>query len=197
MKKTAAVFVFGLCLIATVPAHAGKISSVYTTYDITKCKRIAPPAEEFSGGFLCKGFKGNSIYWAEGDLRAGVGFGKSPDTHCSVQQSFGGFNSVDSKVEWRLDGGTPYAAIQRWRVSYDPENSEKIKTWLVVNHLEKAESCMAALIEGSLPDANEKARAAADGLSRTFSCKTDVAKITSVEPTTADQLISVSPCVGE
>ena len=56
---------------------------------------------------------------------------------------------------------------------------------------------MAALIEGSLPGANEKARAAADGPSRTFSCKADVAKIASVVPTTADQLISVSPCVGE
>ena len=195
MKKIACLI--GLCLVASCPAHAGQVSSVYTTYDITKCKRITPPAEEFSGGFLCKGFKDNKVYWAEGDLRAGVGFGKSPDGHCSVQQSFGGFNSVDSKVEWRLDGGKPFATIQRWRVSYDPENADKIKTWLVVNRLEQNESCIAALVEGALPAANEKARAAADGLARSFNCEQDEAKVISAAPTAANDIMSGSPCAPD
>jgi hypothetical protein len=195
MKKIAALF--GLCVVLSCPASAGKVSSAYTTYDIGKCKRITPPAEEFSGGYLCKGYKGNNIYWAEGDLRAGVGFGKEPDTFCSVQQTFGGFNSVDSRVEWRLDNGKPFATIQRWRVSYDPEDAEKIKTWLAVNRLEPGNSCMVAIVEGSLPKANEKARETADALARTFNCKTDTTKIISAEPMAADQLISVTPCVGE
>jgi hypothetical protein len=36
---------------------------------------------------------------------------------CSAQQTFGHFNSITPTVEWRLDNGKPYAAIQRWHVS--------------------------------------------------------------------------------
>ena len=194
MKNFAPLFF--LVVLISVPATAGKITSAYTIYDLGKCQRISDPSEEFSGGYICKGFKGNSIYWAEGDLRAGLGFGKKPATYCSVRQTFGGFNTVDSTVEWRLDGGKPFATIQRWRVSFDPGNAEKIKTWLVVTRLESSNSCIVAAIEGSLPKSNEKARAAADGFARTFNCSTQQAKVISKAPIAVDQLISATPCVS-
>jgi hypothetical protein len=81
------------------------------------------PAEEFSSGHLRNCCKGNDIYWADGELRAGIDYGRRPDIHCSTQETFGGFNSDDAKIEWQ----TAFATIQRWRVSYHPENSERIK----------------------------------------------------------------------
>jgi hypothetical protein len=194
MEKT---IPFLLALLWPLTAAAGDITSAYTTYDIDKCKRIAEPSEEFSGGYLCKGLKGNDIYWAEGDLRAGVGFGRQPQNHCSVQQTFAGFNAVDSTVEWRLENGRPFATIQRWNVSYDPDNAEKTRSWLAVTRLEKNDSCWVALVEGALPDANQKARNLADQTARSFNCEQDDAKVVSVKPTTANDIMSGSPCAPD
>lgn len=99
-------------------------------YVIRHCKILAlffAPGEEFSGGYLRKCCKGNDTYSADGELRAGIDYGRRPDTHCSTQETLGGFNSVDAKIEWRLEDGGAFATIQRWRASYDPENSERIK----------------------------------------------------------------------
>jgi hypothetical protein len=185
-----------VCLWPTL-GFAGEISSAYTTYNLDKCKRISAAEEQSSGEYICKGYHGNDIYWAEGDLRTSIAYGKNPKNHCSVRQGFAGFNSVDSTVEWRLENGKPFAAIQRWRVSYDPDDAEKVKTWLAVTRLEKGNSCRVALIEGAVPNANEKAREAADKLSRTFNCKTDKAKVFNVAPSTYDPLEVSSPCPTE
>jgi hypothetical protein len=178
-------------LAVSAPAFAAN-TSVYTSFNIDKCPVLDPPntTEEWGGSSLCKGYNGNKIYFAEGDLRAFIAIGKNPKGHCSATQTFGGFNTVFPKIEWRLSRGKPIATIQRWNVSYDPENSEKIKSWLVVTKLEADNSCHMAYVEGAYPNANAKARELADTMSAGFSCKGGVVKVVAKSPTDASSLAS-------
>jgi hypothetical protein len=168
MKKFAAL----LTLLVIPSAAFAANTSVYTKYNLDKCPKldVGNTEEGDSGSWLCKGYGNLKIYFAEGDLRDMVAFGKSPKDHCAAHQTFSGFNSVKSTIEWRLNKGKPIAAIQRWTVSYDPEDSAKTKTWLVVTRIESGNSCHMAVIEGALPNANIKAREIADSLAEKFEC---------------------------
>ena len=160
-----------LFLIAPSLALAAN-TSVYTKFDIAKCPRLdVGNADEGEGGsWLCKGYGNLKIYFAEGDLRQFVAFGKSPKKTCAAEQTFSGFNSANTTIEWRLKNGKPIAAIQRWTVSYDPEDSAKTKTWLVVTRIEPSNSCRMAVVEGAFPNANVKAREIADQSGEKFEC---------------------------
>jgi hypothetical protein len=188
-----------LALVSLAPAlaQAGEIASVYTKFDPRTCKEISAPSpgEEWGGASLCKGYGGLQVYFGSGDLRDMLAYGKKPQKHCAATQTFGPFNSAQATIEWRLDGGKPFAVIQRWTVS-DPEDSEKTKSWLAVTHLEAGNSCRAAVVEGAMPKANELARQAADD-SRGFNCATDEARIISHDPSNGEGTTSNSPCSSE
>jgi hypothetical protein len=168
MKRLLVIISF---LFAPSLAVAGN-TSVYTKYELDKCPRldVGNADEGDSGSWLCKGYGNLKIYFAEGDLRDYLAFGKTPKDHCAARQTFSGFNSVNSTVEWRLSKGKPIAAIQRWTESYDPEDSAKTKTWLVVTRIESNNSCHMAVVEGAFPNANVKAREIADTLAEKFVC---------------------------
>ena len=180
-----------LIIAATHPAFAAN-TSVYTTYNIDKCPKLdaGNTDQGDSGSWLCKGYAGLNVYFAEGDLRSFLAFGKSPKNHCATHETFSGFNSVNATVEWRLVNGKPIATIQRWQVSYDPEDSSKIKSWLVVTKLEANNSCHMALIEGAYPDANVKARELADQMAPTFTCKKGEEKILALQKTLVSDVAS-------
>ena len=169
--------VFALLLFVS-PAHAAN-TSIYTDFDLKKCKQLTPATSgdegEGSGIVECKGFKNYPITFAEGDLRSFMAFGEDGQNHCSFHQTFSGFNSIGSKIEWRLNDGKAIATIFRWSVSYDPEDSVKQKSWLVVTKLGQDESCQMGFVEGGVPNANEKARALADTRAEDFSCVADKA----------------------
>jgi hypothetical protein len=186
---------FALYLTAA-SASAGEITSAYTKYNLETCKRLSESAEESFGSFSCEGYAGHEIYFAEGDLRGFMAYGANGFEHCSAQQTFGHFNSITPTVEWRLDNGEPFAAIQRWHVS-DLDDASKTTSWLGVTKIEAANSCRVAIIKGSLPRANEKAREAADTLAKGFNCQTDTALVISDEQTEASQLMSGTPCGPE
>lgn len=168
MQKLLAIIPF---LIAPSIALAAN-TSAYTKYDIEKCAKFdVGNADEGDGGsWLCKGYGDLKIYFAEGDLRQYVGFGKSPKKTCAAEQTFSGFNSTNNTIEWRLNKGKVIAAIQRWTVSYDPEDSAKTKTWLVVTRIEPTNACHMAVVEGAFPNANAKAREIADQSAEKFEC---------------------------
>jgi hypothetical protein len=163
---------------------------------LDKCKRLSASVEESFGSFACKGYGGFEIYFAEGDLRTFMAYGANGFEHCSAQQTFGHFNSITPTVEWRLDNGKPFAAIQRWHVS-NLDDANKTTSWLGVTKIEKANSCRVAIIEGSLPDANKKAREAADTLAQGFNCQKDTALVFSAAQMQVDQLMSGTPCGPE
>ena len=166
MKKFAAL----LTLLVIPSAAFAANTSVYTKYNLDKCPKldVGNTDEGDSGSWLCKGYGNLKIYFAEGDLRQFVAFGKSPKQHCAAEQTFSGFNSANNTIEWRLNKGNAIAAIQRWTVSFDPEDSAKTKTWLVVTRIEPGNSCHMAVVEGAFPNANIKAREIADSLAEKF-----------------------------
>ena len=182
---------FGLIAAAAHPALAAN-TSVYTTYNIDKCPKLDVDNTDQgdSGSWLCKGYAGLKIYFAEGDLRSLLAFGKTPQKHCATHQTFNGFNSVDAKVEWRLDKGKAIATIQRWKVSYDSGDSSKMKSWLVVTKLQADDSCNMAIVEGAYPNANAKARELADQMSPTFTCKKGEEKILALQKTLISEVAS-------
>jgi hypothetical protein len=187
-----------LCLLVTTPALAG-YDSAYTKYDLEKCKQISPGSEEgeASPTYECEGYKDKKIYFAEGDLRGVVAFGKNGPNHCAFGQTFPQFNTVNETVEWRLKDGVPIATIQRWTSDYGVDDEgralQKIQ-WLVVTKLEPAQSCRLAIIQASLPNANEKARQAADTLAENFKCETGIVTVQTKPAIKADDVISDNQC---
>ncbi len=189
MRKLTA---FAILCLGSGAATAGDVTSAYTAYTIDKCKPTSANDTESSSEFTCIGLAGYDIYWAEGDLRTFVAYGNHGFEHCSAQQTFGAFNTLNKTVEWRLENGKPFAAIQRWNVS--DETATKTKSWLGVTRIEDGNSCRVALVEGSLPGANGKAREAADRLARKFNCQTGTAEVISAAPVKAEDLMSGTPC---
>lgn len=183
-------------LFVVSPALAD-FDSAYTDLnfnDKKACTDVTPApveGEPNDGVFYeCRGYGKHVVSFSEGDLRSFVSFGTESGDHCSARQTFGGFNSVGNKIEWRLRNGRPFATILRWTVSYDPENSEKTKTWLVVTKLEAGESCHMGYVEGAYPAANAAARKLADGFADGFSCTTGRATFIANAGTTTDGIAS-------
>lgn len=189
-----------LGLTFTSPVMAG-YDSVYSDLELEKksvCTLVTPVEQGdeamSSGGYECKGYGDYVVSFAEGDLRSFVSFGKQTADHCASTQTFGGFNSVGNKVEWRLKDGVPIATILRWSVSYDPEDSIKQKSWLVITKLEDNNACHMGYVEGGYPQANEKARWLADTAAAGFSCKTGKAIFFANAGTVTDGIASEGGC---
>jgi hypothetical protein len=123
-----------------------------------------------------------------------VAFGTDGRNHCAFHQTFSGFNSVGNKIEWRLKDGKAIATILRWKVSYDPENSEKTKDWLVVTKLEGRNSCHMGYVEGSFPQANDKARKLADTAEDDYSCAKSTPEFFANAGTETENVATSGPC---
>jgi hypothetical protein len=176
------------------PAFAGA-DSAYTDFDIKKCKQLTPLEEgQSSGDYECAGYKGVPYYFAEDDLRSFLAFGNGGQEHCAFQQTFNAFNTSGEKIEWRLIDGKPIATILRWNVSYDPSDTTKIKSWLVVTKLEDGDSCHAGYVEGSLPNANQEARTLADVQAVTGSCKVIKPIYLAVQGTSVENMTTAGAC---
>lgn len=177
--------VLALSLIAVFAAEAGEIVSAYTDVnDKTPCATV-DQAEEGEGDWaeiVCPGFMGFPVIISYGDARESVFYGFPPErsTPFVGWESFGPFNSVGPKIEWRYekkgDLTLPFATIHRWFVSY-PEEAEKTVEVLVVEKvgsLGEREGCRVGYVVATGdPAANEKARKIADEQARTFSCAGD------------------------
>lgn len=187
-----------LALLFSTPQALADASSAYTDLDLKKCQQVSPETSgedgESSGVFECKGFGKYVVTFFEGDLRSFVAFGTETGDHCSSRQTFGGFNSVGNRIEWRLKDGKAVAAILRWTVSYDPENSEKTRTWLVVTKLDIDDSCHMGYVEGAFPNANEKARWLADTAAEAYSCAKGIPIYFANPGTNTKGIASSGPC---
>ncbi len=95
----------------------GEIESVYTKLDLDgDCK--AYEAYEMGASFTCPGYAGYGVLFSEGDLRQSVFYGFVGEWFGEgAFESFSGFNHVSGTIEWRLQGGIPFAAIMRWFIS--------------------------------------------------------------------------------
>ena len=182
-----------LLIFSATYAQAETASSVYSDLDITKCKTIAEYTEDVGGiEVLCKGIKGYDVTYVEGDLRGAISFGKNGKKQCASMQTFGAFNSVGKKIEWRMVKGKPIATILRWFT----DNGEKDgkQNWLVVTKLGEKESCRTAIIDTKMPNANAVAQQKADAAA-SFNCEKDTAvAVGNAKITSAADAMSVTPC---
>ena len=178
-------------------AFAGQVTSIYSDFDLKKCKALELYADEGEGGvWQCEGIKGFDVLYLEGDLRGYIAFGPEARSQCTSAQTFGAFNSPGPKIEWRMENGKPIATIFRWFTDNGSGEEGAKQDWLVVTKLNGKDACRTALIDTKYPNANIVARGKADENSRAFNCEKDVPEVVSQRAIKADEIMSGAPCPG-
>ena len=178
-------------LISATPGLTA--TSVYTDlpFENNNCKPVGPVAAEdepegASVSMVCPGYKSYDVYYKDGDGRISIHYGSlSQDIIDTAWESFGPFNSVSEKIEWRLDeSGKPFAAIHRYTIAnFNPDTGMAEDALrgqvLVISRVGQPEDksgCFVGLVDAlANKDANELARKVADDLAPGFRCKTDTA----------------------
>jgi hypothetical protein len=166
-------------LLAASAGFALANSSVYTDLDLKQCETIS---QDPDGGVLkCGGYEDYPVYFKEGDLRQSMLYGPAAEDMLSEAfESFGTFNHVNTKIEWRLDtAGKPVAAIHRWFIdNVDETGATTPKTAgqvLVISHVASdpadGVSCVVGYVDAlANKDANEIARKVADEEALDYAC---------------------------
>jgi hypothetical protein len=174
-QLAAAVLLGGILGCAPAMAQDGT-RSVYTALDLKSCTVLKAASAEGTS-WLCPGLPGYPIYLAEGDDRMFFSVGLDPQKRRAATQTLKSFNSVfvagsgRATVEWRIPRTSrkaqPFASILRFYTSSEAARGQV----LVVSKITPTETCHAALIDAEAnPDANERARLAADTIVRAFKC---------------------------
>jgi hypothetical protein len=180
-------------------AFAEQITSVYSDFDLKKCKTLElyNGADEGEGGvWECKGIKGFDVLYLEGDLRGYIAFGPEARSQCTSAQTFGAFNSPGPRIEWRMENGKPIATILRWLTDNGSGEEGAKQNWLVVTKINGKDACRTALIDTKYPNANIVARGKADEDSSDFNCEKDVPEAVSQRAIKTDKIMSSAPCPG-
>jgi len=153
--------------------------SAFTDLEVDKCETlVAPDPEEPGGDFtsmLCPGLGDYKVLFKEGDLRQSVHYGFLKQSILDKAfESFGPFNHMNPKIEWRIGaGGKPIAAIQRFFVG-DGNSQGQILVISKVGQPGEEEGCPVGYVDAlASKDANNLARAVADGLAVHFRCGAD------------------------
>jgi hypothetical protein len=179
-----------MLLAAQGAASAGEIVSDYTdldpeggcVWDSLDHLSESEKEEMLGNSAVCKGLPGYPVHFSEYDLRQYVAFGEV-DEEDRVPGGFEEFNHTGDKIEWRIEDGTPVAAILRWFIENpDPNTGETDKALegqvLVVSSVAEPGdgrgSCPVAFVDArENANANELARELADRLAKDFVCGKD------------------------
>jgi hypothetical protein len=157
-------------------AHAQAAESAYTDLVLDTCKAIVEPNPDEPGGdfiaTLCPGYGEYKVLFKEGDLRQSIHYGylsKSIIDHAF--ESFGQFNNMNPKIEWRIgDDGRPYAAIQRFFIG-DADNQGQVLAISRVGQPDDTEGCPVGYVDAlANKNPNELAREVADTIAASFRC---------------------------
>jgi hypothetical protein len=171
-----ALALVAVCCLAPGPAAANPVKSLYTTVELSACKRIKRHRD--GGAWMCRGLGGVPVYLAEGDLRQFVSVGANAEKRRAATQTLGPFNSIfengseRATLEWRFDRRgerqLPYAVIVRFHTSNEGRKGDV----LVVLKVTERETCHVAHIDAlANQNAIALARYVADGPARTFDCR--------------------------
>ena len=154
-----------ILLLATVAAGQSN-RSVYTSLHEKQCRTIKTTSADYEG--RCRGVGGYTLLLSEGDLRQNVTVVTAQGTKHSLDLWIvvsSAFSSVGPKAEWRMamQNGklVPVALIIRYNASEDPEQPNKLNSYLAVAKITPTEICVTDKILPG-PKANEEARRAAD-----------------------------------
>lgn len=170
--------VLPIAALLLVPAAAHGAESAYTTVVFEKdCKQT--DTDELGGSAICKGYKDFPVHFSEGDLRQSVFYGHIGSWYeDGAFESFGRFNHAGDRIEWRLEGGSPYATIRRWFVSTgendegEPLPEAQVLVISKVGQKGVGDACVVGYVEATAnPDANDIARKVADETAKGFECR--------------------------
>lgn len=159
----------------SVPAPESKQTSdsVYSDLARDKCRNIE--LDEEGAGWvvdLCKGEFGYNLEVTEGDLRQSINViapgGRKFELQFPIVVS-GAFSTVGDKAEWRfrtVNGKKePFALIVRFNANEDPNDSEKVTSYLTVTKITKDEICVTDIVK-PMANANVEARKRAETASK-------------------------------
>lgn len=153
-------------LVATLAAPAAPAnSSVYTELALDRCTLIEQ-SEEWES-LRCPGHATIPLFVSIGDGRVDIDAGLDN----GEWESLNAFNRPGPRVEWRLNGREPIAVIYRLIIA-TPEVPPGSALIVATIGRRGRPGCRIATIDGALPDANARARAAADRAPR-FRCGID------------------------
>ena len=182
MTKTVSIvtaLALGYGLLAA-PANAAE--SAYTDVNLDACTTIAEePEQESFVSLKCPGYGSYPFYFKEGDLRQAVFFGHLDQRILDEAfESFGPFNHIGGKIEWRLGSdGKPFATILRYFIeNANPDSGVPDKAHegqvLVISRVGQPgdmRGCVVGYVDARAnPKANVLAREIADEKAASFGC---------------------------
>lgn len=154
-------------------ALAGAPTSVYTPLNLDACEiyNVAHAGEGSWEDRRCPGRNGVTLFVDVDDDRFDVDAG----VHNDEWESPSPFNSLGPQIEWRMEGGRPFAIIYRYAIAGVGPGE---RSMLAVESIGRTghPGCLVALIPGNAAG-NARARQIADTRVRTFRCGRD-ARIT-------------------
>jgi hypothetical protein len=168
LKLTSLLVVLLACAVQT---SAQAVQSVYSDLSEAKCKVVESgdePEGNSSSVSRCPGVAGYSLLVLDGDSRQSVTIVRPDGTEHPLDlwhTVSGAFSTVGQRAEWRVrrrgDKDEPYALIVRFNHNALPNNPDKKISTLVVAKITPDAVCVTDAIPPA-PDANERARKAAD-----------------------------------
>jgi len=164
--------VLALGLFAASSIATAQNNSAYTSTKTSACKTIkSNPDENGSYEGECIGVGGYKIRLLEGDIRQTINIVTPAKKKFELNfwGFYGGFSSINEKIEWLTKGGVPVALIARFIVSNN-EYPAKNTSYLMVSKIGKTSSCVTDVVQPQVRQ-NEKARELADAAS-VKPCKT-------------------------
>ena len=168
MRTYAAAFGLGALLAAPTAAQPGRVTSVYTNLDVSRCTRTAHVEEGSGTIWRCRGHAGIPLIVMSGDDRYDIDAGEDN----GEWEAPGRFSTPGPRIEWRLRGGRPFAIIYRLRLSGDDLPAASVLAVESIGRPGHA-GCLVAMIDGALRNANALARARADARAAAFRCGED------------------------
>jgi hypothetical protein len=179
VTKFASFFRIGLLLLfgGLLPLKgdlAMALDSSYSQLDAKTCRtvdRTHVGRHVYGTTQLCRGRDGYFVLVNDEDDRQTVSFGRTAvqaQAEPAARQRFPAFTEIGPTIEWRRDGGSPFAAIQRWLIRSEGLSA----SLLVVTRLPPGRVCHVAYVDARANrDANVLARRAADELAHSFECQ--------------------------
>ncbi len=150
-------------------ALAGAPTSTYSALNLDACEivSVAHAGEGDWANRHCRGRYGVTLFVNEDDARYDLDAGVDNGEWESAMQ----LNELGPQIEWRVEGGRPFAIIYRYNI---PEAMAGGRSMLAVESIGRTgrPGCLVALIRAT-PAANARARQIADRRARSFRCGRD------------------------
>lgn len=159
-------FIVGAIIVSGVAGiNAVAFDSVYTD-TLSKCSVISK--ETNWRVWRCKGPAGYSAVFSDEGNVVEVQFGLTGgEKNLGQLQWPAGGDAIGRKVEWRLSGGVPIAAILR---IMKRDESGRVRPYLLVAKVSSEGGCLIDTIDARLRGANSKARDVADARALAHKC---------------------------